>query len=322
VSHRVLVTGSGGQIGPAVVSALTSLGCEIVALNRTAREVPQATHAIAIESPWRARELETVVRDEKIAAVINLAAAGVRTNPGTDSDLFEANVALPTLLLRAGRGQVKAFVNIGSGAEYLGGIQGSFLDETAPLTLNHAYGLSKAAGGLAGKQAADELGIAFCHLRLFGVFGENEAPHRLLPNLFHTLRRGEIVPLSDGSQIRDWLYETDVAAAISAALFSLLEGRMVSGIYNLGSGRGADVREFASAVAGVLGVSHQLLGFGMIDRRVSEQDVLVADPSRFLEATGWSPAYSLEDGIQAGVSRLAELSSKSRSAPFSSEYPA
>jgi nucleoside-diphosphate-sugar epimerase len=178
------------------------------------------------------------------------------------------------------------------------------LVETAPLTTTHPYGLSKAAAGFACKQLADARGMGFAHLRLFGVFGENEADHRLLPSLAKSLLLGRAIPLSDGLQIRDWLYEEDVGRAVAFTVMGILSGRTNSGIYNVGSGTPASVRSFANLVADILRVDRTLLRFGAIPRRGHEGEAFVADTTAFCTATGWKPLFSLEQGLAMALSRM------------------
>lgn len=302
---RILVTGANGQLAPAIVARLQAGGHVPVLLMRPTsptRSGVVSTLVRILPAPWSTQALRDILVADGIEGVVNLAAAGVRPRDNAVGALYEANVALPVELLRAGAGHVRAFVNIGSGAEYAG-TSPADLNETAALSLVHAYGMSKAAGGVAGMQVAAETGCAFAHLRLFGAYGENEAAHRLLPNLTAHLLRDEAVPLSDGLQIRDWLYEEDIAAAVVSAFEGLDAGTLSSGFYNLGSGSGTSVRDFAQAVADALGKPRSLLAFGEIPRRGNEVDRLVANTALFCNRTSWRPTYDLRRGISIAVDR-------------------
>lgn len=309
MAARVLVTGASGQLAPAVARRLIGEGFAVTLLARTRFARFRDADTVLMPERWTEEALGAALARANVDAVINLAGAGVRPG-GTDAGaLFDTNVALPCAMMRAWPARAgsarRAFVNIGSGAEYAGARDGAPLDESAPLTRTHPYGLSKAAAGLAGAQVAAELGIGFAHLRLFGVYGENEAAHRLLPTLVDTLRQGTAAPLSDGRQVRDWLYEEDVGDAVCAAVAGLLGGGMPSGVYNLGSGEGASVRRFAETVADHLNAPRVLLRFGAIGRRGAEEDALVADARRLRDATGWNPRYGLDAGLAEAVARLA-----------------
>lgn len=308
MAARVLVTGASGQLAPAVARRLRAEGYAVTLLARTPFLRFCDADVVLVPGRWTGETLAAAPGGLDVDAVVNLAGAGVRPG-GTDAGaFFDTNVLLPCAMMRAAPG-LRAFVNIGSGAEYAGARDRAALNEDAPLTRTHPYGLSKAAAGLAGAQVAAELGIGFAHLRLFGVYGENEAAHRLLPTLVESLPRGIAAPLSDGTQKRDWLYEEDVGAAVCAAVAGLLGG-MASGIYNLGSGEGASVRRFAGTVADHLGAPRSLLAFGALGRRGAEADDLVADARLFRDATGWAPRYDLDAGLGEAVARLGRATTR------------
>jgi len=317
-ARRVLVTGANGQLARPIVDFLRRDGFEPLLLARNDFKHDPKWRTVIVRDQWTCEGIARLIHSEAIDAIVNLAGAGIRPG-GTDfGTLFEANVALPARLLKAGSKRVRAFINIGSGAEYAG-VQSVQLAEDAVLGLTHPYGLSKAAGGLASKQVADDIGIAFAHLRLFGVYGEHEAAHRLLPSLLARLPRGVPAPMSDGLQVRDWLYEEDVGAAVSTALGRLLDGHMPGGIYNLGSGEGVTVRRFAETVAALLQAPASLLQFGAIDRRSRETNVLVADPRSFQAATDWRPAHSLDTGLSIAIDRFRATSGEPTEGSFDAE---
>ena len=113
------------------------------------------------------------------------------------------------------------------------------------------YGASKAAGGRWGAALARSLGLPFQWVRLFGVFGPGEAPHRLLPYVHDRLSRGERVDLTAGLQWRDLLYVEDAAKGLLRAAEIALEGRL--GPFNLCTGEPVTVRAMAEEVARQMG---------------------------------------------------------------------
>lgn len=300
---RLLITGANGQLAPAIIRRLAASGHSLLLMTRQPNAIgerPADAMSCVLPAPWSVEALRDIMIAEEVTGIVNLAAAGVRPHVDVVGALYDTNVALTVNLLRAGASHIRYFVNLGSGAEYAGDATAA-LDENAPLSTTHAYGMSKAASGLAGLQVAHETGCAFAHLRLFGAYGEHEAPHRLLPNLVERLSRGEAVPLSDGLQIRDWLYEADIADAIARTRDALGDGTLPSGIYNLGSGQGATVRAFAETVADLMAVPHTLLEFGRIPRRGKEVDALVANTASLHGHTGWRPRHNLREGLAEAI---------------------
>jgi UDP-glucose 4-epimerase len=92
----------------------------------------------------------------------------------------------------------------------------------------------------------------------------------------------------DGSQTRDCVYSTDVAAANILAMESKNVGK--GEVVNIGSGRNASILDIARMIAGDKGkIVH-------IPPRVEPHDTR-ADISKAKKLLGWTPKVSLEEGI-------------------------
>ena len=177
-------------------------------------------------------------------------------------------------------------------------------DHTSPFLDDHpigawsAYGASKAKGAEAAVAAGDRLGVPVVVLRLFGVYGPGEPPHRFVPHVIERLSRGEPAELSEGRQLRDWTYIDDAAEAIAAAADATGLG---AGPHNVCSGVPIAVRAVAEQIADALGASRDLLRFGARPMREGEPHWLVGDPSCFQATTGWRPRVSLDEGLRRTI---------------------
>lgn len=87
---------------------------------------------------------------------------------------------------------------------------------------------------------------------------------------------GTDYPTPDGTAIRDYIHVADLADAHVKALKHLRAGGQ-SSAYNLGTGRGASVREIIAATEQVTG---RTVPVREIERRAGDPPRLVADPSR------------------------------------------
>jgi GDP-4-dehydro-6-deoxy-D-mannose reductase len=244
--------------------------------------------------------------------IFNLAAYGVDPSQNDAEASHLANAELPLAFVDlARRAGACALIHVGSAFEYAEPTERLRLRESDPLETTKHYGASKAAGSLAVIEAARAGRLNAVVARLFGVYGAGERPWRLLPSLHASLTRGRAVPLSEGSQVRDFLHVEDVAAGLAALATAISGGSRPPCIVNLCSGVAVTVRQFAETVADVLGAPHELLRFGTIPMRPHEIAYLVGDVSRLNRITPWRPAHSLERGI--GMAS-AELSARIRSA--------
>jgi nucleoside-diphosphate-sugar epimerase len=299
---RVLVAGGGGFVGSALARKLVASG-HAVSIMTTGRPAIEAARIVPIER-WHAAAIAEAEATPQYDWVFNLAAYGV--DPGqSDPGLSRlANAELPLAFVDlARRASARAFVHTGSAFEYAEPAGRHRLRESDPLETEKHYGANKAAGSLGVVEAAGKAGLKAVVARLFGVYGPGERSWRLLPSLHGKLTRGEAIPLTEGSQVRDFLHVDDAAAGL-VALAEAAERMAEPRIVNLCSGIDVEVRRFAEAVADALGASRALLRFGAIPMRPHEIPYLVGDASLLHDTTGWRPAYSLERGVAAAAAAL------------------
>lgn len=278
-TQRILVTGASGFLGRNLIDHLASReDVETIAacrhpgsldLGRTPR-----ARIVALDLT-DGHDLRTLLAEIRPSHVVNCAAYGV--SPG-DRDAPRARAvnvdgALALLEAAAGAG-VARFVQIGSCSEY-GPASGPIQEETA-IAPRGVYARSKAAASLLAGDLAAQAGIDLAIVRLFGLWGPYEASHRLVPSIRADLARGERVPLSAGTQIRDFSYAPQAAEALAAILLDPRPWR--SAIVNLGTGTGITVRDFATLVARALGAENRL-DFGALQMRPDEPPEQIADIS-------------------------------------------
>ena len=251
--------------------------------------------------------LETMRRSttgQSFQLIVHLAAAGVHPSDRDPSALVEGNACAAVDVVRlAAEVSARAVIVAGSSAEY-SPYRDGLLDETVALESTALYGATKAAGGLMALAMARALGMPCAVLRLFNVFGPGEAPHRLLPSLHAALRVGRSVELSTGTQIRDFIHVDDVCQAIVACLGPLSEGQLATGAYNISTGIGHTVRQFAEAVCDAMGSPRELLAFGALAMRPDDRPVVVGDASAYRAATGWAPALQLPEAVARSIVEL------------------
>jgi nucleoside-diphosphate-sugar epimerase len=302
---RVLVTGASGFIGTRFTERVSRLpNYSVLAIRRgstPARPFVQTLHI----SELTVAELDRVIAHQEIDLIVHLAAAGVHPSDRNAQTLFSINAIFPSTLVEwAARRKVKGVVLIGSSAEYLGDHAGIKVEESAPLETTKLYGASKAAGGILAMAMSSVLKVPTAYLRLFNVYGPGEAAHRLLPNLVKGLSLEQPVNLSEGYQVRDFIHVNDVVDAVLTAGTALVNGHLMSGIYNVCTGRGVSVRDFAQLTAQALNATTSSLKFGALPMRPDEIMHLVGDPARFESVCAWRAQISLEAGIKSSVEEI------------------
>ena len=212
--------------------------------------------------------------------------------------MFRVNVDVTRKLVEEAAGwPARAFVLTGSGSEYALDDASEPVTESHPLETAELYGASKAAGTISALASAHAHGLPLAVARLFGVYGLGEAPHRLLPSLAAGLRTGNRVPLSNGTQRRDFLFVDDVVDAL-LALAAAVEKDRSQIVVNVGTGEPVSVRAFARQVASELGASPDLLGFGDLPRRPKDAELFSGCPELMRAYTGWLPKVDIATGIR------------------------
>lgn len=151
---------------------------------------------------------------------------------------------------------VKKFVGIGSCAEY-DYSQGLMSIDTI-LNPTSLYAKSKVSTFLTLSNWFKGSSITFCWCRLFYLYGEGEHPSRLYPSIIKNLSLNQQVPLTEGSQVRDFLNVKEAGLMIADIALSFKDGAI-----NICSGKPITIREFAEKIANKFGRIH-LLKFGEI----------------------------------------------------------
>lgn len=309
-NRKVLVTGSTGFIGLHLVRHLQAAGASVTRLQRRLTDDGTGTDCIVTEY-LSVRSLDAAFAQVKPEVVFHLAGYGIA--PGDrDLELMQAlNIgAAEAIVTSAARNGVRAVVATGSGSEYDFAGCTAPVDEThatlTPVMLSdpkHAYGASKAEGGRRALARAQEQGLGYVHARLFNTYGPGEGAHRLLPSLHSSLRRGERVKLSPGTQMRDFMHVDDSCAALAALAFASFDKPRAL-VVNVATGSPKSVKEFGLAVAAAMGCAADMLDFGALPLREGETMFFSGTCDVLQRLTSWSPQFSLEAGISDAIRSL------------------
>lgn len=302
-----LVTGATGHIGSALVRRLAADGVRVTALVRknssTRSMLPSDPHISALEiDASEPRAFGELLASASAGVVFNLASAGVNPADRDPLAMLDGNVRfLASLMSALETRKPRRIIHTGSCSEYASAETGHRIDEGYPVRPSSLYGAAKLCASLYGAALAAERGLPFINLRLFGVFGIGEAPHRIVPYLIARLRQNQPVDLTPGQQIRDWLYIDDVVDALLAAATCAHLSDI--GAFNVCSGHGISVGQLAEQVADAMRKPRDLLRFGARPYRSDEPMWMVGDNRRFIEATGWQPRVPLAEGIRRMVAQ-------------------
>jgi UDP-glucose 4-epimerase len=128
-------------------------------------------------------------------------------------------------------------------------------------------------------------------LRIFNAYGPRSRTSGAYGAVFGVFLRQKLAGrpftvVGDGTQRRDFLYVTDVAAAFLRAAETELTGE----VWNLGAGNPQSVNRLVELLGGGT-VTH-------LPRRPGEPDCTWADIAKITSELGWRPAVSFEEGVR------------------------
>lgn len=307
---NILVTGGAGYIGAVTTAHLLDRGHVVRVLDdlSTGHRVAVPDGADFVEgriqdAPVLARALDGV------EAVVHFASLSlVGESMQQPRKYFRENVGAAVALLdgmdAAGVGRIV----FSSTAAVYGEPGVDVIDEDVALRPVNPYGHSKVMIERVLAEEARANGLAAIALRYFnacgadGPRGEHHDPEtHLIPRVCRTLLGtldgefrvfGDDHPTPDGTPVRDYVHVVDLASAHALAI-EALDGPGFEAL-NLGTGRGASVKEVLAAARAVTG--HDIpLEVG--PRRAGDPPVLVASNARAHERLGWTPAASSMERI-------------------------
>lgn len=307
---RVLVTGGAGYVGSHCTKALAARGHEPIVFDSLVNGHREFVRwGPLIEGDIRDSEaLKAAFTTHKVEAVMHFAAlAYVGESVAQPGRYYDVNVCGMRALLDAMTSAGVPSIVFSSSCAVYGEVQRASITETAIPDPINPYGFTKLVCERMMRDFAAAHGLRSLALRYFnaagadpeGELGEDHAPEtHLIPLVLDAaLGRRESIsvfgadyPTPDGTPVRDFVHVADLAAAHVSALERLLSGQAPAAL-NLGTGRGASVREVIETATRVTGLHIRVLE---VHRRPGDPHLLVADPSLARAELGWTARRDLE----------------------------
>jgi nucleoside-diphosphate-sugar epimerase len=273
---RVLVTGPSGFIGRHLIPRFRAEGHEVFAVDRASGDVAEA-------ATWNGFPPADVV--------VHLAA----------KSSVPASWAAPAAFLRTNlSGTVAAIEYCRTHGSHLifpssymyGNAARQPIPESAPRVARNPYALSKKMAEEACEFFADRFGLNITILRLFNIYGPGQSDSFLVPTIVNQLKAGTEVHVQDLEPRRDYVYVLDVVEAMVKAAAT----RRGLSVFNLGSGASHSVADLIRTIQDVWGTDLPVRSDGV--RRRDEIMDTVADISRAGRLLGWTPQFTLRQGIE------------------------
>ena len=295
VRPTAVVTGGAGFIGSHMVDLLVGRGYRVHIIdNLTGGRTVNIEHhknnpdVVFAESDIREYQPgHALFKDADV--VVHFAGIGdIVPSLERPAEYMSANVQGSVHMLECARhAGVKKFVYAASSSCY--GIATTPTREDHPITPLYPYALSKYQGEQAAFHWHSVYKLPVNSIRIFNAYGTRSRTSGAYGAVFGVFLKQKLAGkpftvVGDGTQTRDFLYATDVAAAFLLAAESDKTGQ----IWNLGAGKPQSVNHLVELLDGP--VVH-------IPKRPGEPDCTHADIGKITRDLGWKQQVTFEDGV-------------------------
>jgi GDP-L-fucose synthase len=300
IQDRIVVTGSGGFVGNALLAKFKERGYTNILPMR--RKEFDLTHESEVQ------RLYTELRPD---VVMHLAAevGGIGANRDNPGRYFFANLAMGMHLIEGARKHgIKKFLQVGTICAYPKFTPVPFKEEELwngyPEETNAPYGIAKKALLVMCQSYRQQYGLNAIYVLPVNLYGPNDNfrlhTSHVIPALIRKCvearQRGdaEVVAWGSGSASREFLYVDDCAEGLLLALEKYDSPEPI----NLGNGREITIKDLTEMVARIAGFK------GSIRWDLSKPDGQprrCLDVSRAARELGFQAKTTLEDGLKKTV---------------------
>lgn len=296
---RTLVIGGAGYVGENLVAQLVAGGHRVTVLGRSA--VPRralAPGAEYVSGDFADTALLNSLLDQH-SAVIHLAYA-TAPNTAFASPLNDLTENLrPAMALFAGAAQRGIrLVFVSSGGTVYGEARYVPMREDHPTRPISPYGATKLTIEHYAHLCAASDGLEFVCVRPANAYGAGQRPfvgQGFISTAMASAMLGRAIKIFGArGTVRDYLYVSDLAAGIKAAL----EHGRPSETYNLGSAIGLSNLDVIAAMSPLLQKHGTAVAVEHLPERLSDVRANILDSAKLQEHTGWRPQTAFAEGLE------------------------
>ena len=305
----VLITGGLGFIGSNLAHFLVEKGAKVTIIDSlvktcggNASNVETIKDRVIISNAdlRETDKVQELVKDKDF--IFNL--AGRSTQKSSMADPFSdssVNCLSHLSLLEAHRksGSKAKIIYTGTRTQY-GKIEKNPVSENHPLNFVDFNGIHNHFSEMYHMFYHRKYGVDVCSLRLSNVYGPRHVTEGdevgVLPLFIKKAEKNEAITIhGDGSNVRDFVYVSDV---ITALCIAALKGESIGKIFNVGSGTPSTLKQMAEKVIEVYDSGKINYLEAPAENKSLEIGDFVADISKIRSLLGWFPSVSLEEGIR------------------------
>ena len=292
---KIFLTGATGFLGYHIALQCLSEGHQLLCLHR-----PSSIHPF---TPADDQAITWVTEDEagrllpdfKPDVLIHAAWGGVSAQGRNDAAIQQTNIAFTQRILESYA--FPQIIMLGSQDEY--GYIDQMVDESHPLRPLSEYAKAKIACCRLLEERARLTNACWQWVRIFSIYGEQQADNWLIPSVILKCLRGEAeMATTPGEQQYSYLYSHDFARAITSMVGRTGE----CGIFNLSSAHPITLIRLFRLIKELTQSSITFLP--TLPYRENQSMVILGNSDKFVNTFGAFEKTSLTDGLKRVIHHL------------------